>query len=221
LLFLFYHWGYAGVVAFIVVAGVVANIQVLKLATLSETTEIALGTLIFSSLFWSFDILTEFWGKKKAMQALWISFFITLLVAVWIALTRTYPFQATERGLLVQQALNTLFNPAFSIFAASILAYVTSQLLDISLFSAIKKATQGRLLWLRTTVSTLVSGFLDHCLFTYLAFVVFGTFFVEPSVLLWSYIIGGYVMRLIFCLLSPTILYLARYLKAVPSQEKI
>ncbi len=55
-------------------------------------------------------------------------------------------------------------------YIASVTAYLIGSLSDIWLFGIIKKATKGKLLWLRATGSTVISQILDSFVVSYVAF---------------------------------------------------
>jgi uncharacterized integral membrane protein (TIGR00697 family) len=110
----------------------------------------------------------------------------------------------------VQNALCTLFEPAWPLFFASLAAYLLGQFLDITLFERLKKATNGRYLGFRAFMSTSIAGFVDHCFFTWLAFCVLKATPVDSSTLFWGYIVYGYGMRFFMSFLSPLVLIISR-----------
>ena len=63
-----------------------------------------------------------------------------------------------------------IFGSAKVMYVASIIAYLLGQLTDIWMYTAIKRITKGRMLWLRAAVSTLVSQMLDSFVVSYVAY---------------------------------------------------
>jgi uncharacterized integral membrane protein (TIGR00697 family) len=59
------------------------------------------------------------------------------------------------------QVFHAAFGTAARLYVASLSAYVIGQLLDISIFRALRRATGHRLLWLRATGSTVLSQMID------------------------------------------------------------
>jgi queuosine precursor transporter len=55
-------------------------------------------------------------------------------------------------------------------YIASVCAYLIGSLSDIWIFGVIKKATKGKLLWLRATGSTVISQLIDSFIVSYIAF---------------------------------------------------
>lgn len=207
----FAFFGKQGLVAYILLGTLVSNIQVLKMAVLQTTLQpMVLGTVVFTSLFWAMDVITEHYGVIAARRILYLSLSAPFLTLLWMVLTIAYDPLETPDNLLVQQALETLFLPAPALFCASLIAYFVSQWTDIWIFAALKRATQGRLLGMRAILSTLVSGFLDNAVFSILAWKVFGIQDVDFSRLFWTYIIGAYGIRVLLSFGAAPLLHLLR-----------
>jgi queuosine precursor transporter len=218
LLCVFRWWGALGVIAYGVVAILTANIQVLKISPCCWFPEpVALGTIVFSSLYVCSDLLTEFYGAEKARKALWIHFSALILFMTWMLITVWHPVASTPHQTALQQAMESLFLPIPSLVAASLLAYLLSQSNDIWIFAALKRLTKGRHLWLRTSLSNLLSGFVDHVVFSLLAWIVFAPTPMDMGTLWWSYIWGAYAVRAVILLLHTPLMYLARRFPPVSS----
>jgi hypothetical protein len=86
-------------------------------------------------------------------------------------------------------------------------------LLDIWLFQKIYTCTKGKYLWLRSFVSTSISAFVDNLVFSYLAWVLLSPDPVTFKTLVFTYILGSYLARLIASVLGVPIMYLSYYLK--------
>ena len=198
--------------AYIVIGGVVANIQVLKIASLgSGSYELVQGTIIFCSLFWAFDMIVEFYGKSRAFKTLKISFFSFFWMIAWMFLTiKTTP---SVKSFHVQTALETLFLPTPRLLTASISAYFVSQCVDIILFERLRIWTNGRFLWLRGVMSTVFANFVDHFIFSWLAWRVLPAIPVESDVFWRCYVFSSFSLRLLLTLGSPAVLYLGYMLK--------
>ncbi len=90
------------------------------------------------------------------------------------------------------------------IVAASMVAYLISQLHDVWAFLFWRRVTAGKHLWLRNNLSTIVSQFLDSIIFITLAFA--GT--VANAVLV-NMIISQYLVKIILVLADTPFCYLA------------
>ena len=71
---------------------------------------------------------------------------------------------------LPPSAFTAVFTSATRIQIASMIAYLTAQMVDISTFFAIKRLTGNRMLWLRATGSTAISQLVDTILVVTIAF---------------------------------------------------
>lgn len=199
--------GMAGLYTYISLAVIIANIQVLKTVNFSFLSfPIALGTIVFSSTFLAVDILTEFYGADKARKAVWLSFMASLLVTLLMIIT--LGIKPDESSGITQQAMQIIFMPGLSLFFASLISFFICQQIDIWIFQLIRKITAGKYLWLRTSVSLLGSAFLDNVIFSSLAWVVFAKNPVSMNELLYTYIFGTYMFRIIITLLQTPIIYL-------------
>ena len=213
-------FGKVGLFAYMVLAIVMANIQVLKMVYFGfATTPIALGTAVFTSTFLCTDILSEYYGKRYAQKAVLLSFSTYLFATIVMVLTIGYqPLTAQSAGDMAwnipfTEAINTLFTPAPAIFLASVIAYLISQFNDVALFEWIRKKTKERLLWLRNIGSTAISTLIDNTIFSVLAFIVFAADPLDWNTVIFSFVLGFYWLRLLFALLDTPFVYLAGHFK--------
>lgn len=218
-------FGKTGVFLFMVIVIIAANIQVLKLVQFPFYPQpITLGNVLFSSTFLATDILNEHYGKEAAKKAVWMGFAGYFMLILFVFLGMGFaPLSLEDVGedlfwaIPMHTHMKALFMPAPAIFAASMISYCISQILDISIYAKIRKATQGRFLWLRNNASTFLSAFVDNAVFNTLAFVIFAATPLEWNTLIFSYIISMMWMRWALALLDTPILYLSRLMR--PKEE--
>src|SRR5436190_23857055 len=78
-------YGATGLIVYTSVAVIVANLQVQTATVYSFFHEpVALGTIVFTSIFIVSSILTEYYGKNKARQAVWLSFLAVILFSYFM-----------------------------------------------------------------------------------------------------------------------------------------
>src|SRR5690554_1460429 len=77
----FKFFGKKGLYAWIAMAAVLANIQVLKLVELFGY-EATLGNIIYGTSFLATDILNEFYGKKEARKGVYLGLFTLVTFTV-------------------------------------------------------------------------------------------------------------------------------------------
>ncbi|WP_102027245.1 queuosine precursor transporter [Salirhabdus sp. Marseille-P4669] len=197
-------FGKSGLLVWIGMATVVANIQVLKQVELFGFTA-TLGNIMYGTIFLATDILNEKYGKKEAKKAVWLGFFtlIAMTIMMQIALRFTpSPYDT------VQQSLETIFNLVPQIALGSLAAYIVSQSLDVWLFTKLKqKFPSDSYLWLRNNGSTLISQLLDTLVFCSIAF--FGT----PMDIWLEIFISTYFIKLLVALLDTPFFYFATKMK--------
>ena len=101
--------------------------------------------------------------------------------------------------------------------AGSLTAYITSQLLDIYLFSKIKeKLPSDRFLWVRNNVSTIISQLIDTAIFVTIAFA--GT--IDTNAL-FQVFISTFVIKIIVALLDTPFIYLMKRIKPIKDNNTL
>jgi uncharacterized integral membrane protein (TIGR00697 family) len=87
----------------------------------------------------------------------------------------------------------------------SILAYIISQLHDVWAFHFWKTKTNGKYLWLRNNLSTMVSQAIDTLIFTFIAF--WGLYEINVFI---SIVLTTYLMKWIVAVIDTPFIYFAR-----------
>ena len=215
---MFYKFfGKTGLYVYVALSVIIANIQVLK-STLFffSPTPVALGTLMFATGYLCTDILAEYHGQKEARKAVYIGFSSYLFWTVVMIMTIGYtPLSPETAGVSMawsipfNDAMRLLFEPSPVFFIAGMAGYLISQFNDIWLFSSIRKLTGKKHLWLRNTVSTSVSALVDSTIFSVLAWVILADVALPWDVVIFTFILGTYAMRLFIAVLDTPFVYLA------------
>lgn len=202
-------FGSIGLFIYTAVAIIAANIQVLKIVDFDFFSHpIALGTILFSSTYLCTDILAEYYHEKLARLCIYIGFVTFGLWVVLMLLTIGYPADALS--FQEDGAMRTLFMPVPALFIAGMTAYLISQLHDVWVFQFIRRLTGGRFLWLRNCLSTILSSLIDNAIFTILAFVVLASSPLPWDVVIYSYILGSFLFRVVMALADTPFVYMAR-----------
>ncbi|MEA3284544.1 MAG: queuosine precursor transporter [Synergistota bacterium] len=194
-------WGKQGLLCWIPVSVILANIQVVKMVSLFGITS-TLGNIVYASAFLVTDILSENHGKEDAKQAVYIGFFSLIAMTVIMNLALWFTPHPDD---FAQGALETIFKLMPRLALASFMAYGASQLHDVWAFHWWKERTGGRLLWLRNNLSTMVSQALDSVIFTLVAF--YGT---VPTEVLGEIVLSTYVLKFIVAACDTPFVYWAR-----------
>ncbi len=187
------YWGKVGLLIFVPLSVVLANIQVLKMMTLFgiDTT---MGNIAIGGVFLVSDILSEIEGKKYARKIVSIGFvtmIFTTIVMNWAIGVKPAPTDTFQSHLVAIFGLNITELSVVRITAASLIAFVVSQLFDVWAYQIIRKWKPSyKDIWIRNNLSTVVGQIIDNSVFTILAFagvygikelfvIAFSTYFLE------------------------------------------
>lgn len=205
-------FGKVGLFAWVGVAIILANIQVMKTVQIFGLVT-AMGNIIYGTIFFATDILNENYGRKEAQKAVWIGFFVLIFATIVMQISINF---VPDESDFLSPALQQIFGFLPRIAIASLVAYLISQFYDVWVFDFLKKKTKGKHLWLRNNVSTMTSQLIDNIIFTGIAFVGFGLFGWQ-QVFEWNIIfqifIVSYVMKFIVAVIDTPFMYWAKKLK--------
>jgi len=166
---MFRLFGREGLLACIVLAILLANLQGPKLTTIFGF-ETSLGVIFYSGIFFATDLLSEKWGREEASRAVMIGFLVSIITVVMLSISLLYepstrPQTAEFSARIHESFINIVdFTPRF-VFG-SLIAYLISQQLDVYIFHRIKQATKGKHLWLRNNLSTMTSQTVDTLIYS-------------------------------------------------------
>lgn len=127
------------------------------------------GILAFLILVITASATAELFGREAANRLVRWGFVPMLLSMALIQLILLLPAaQAMPADRLA--AFDTILAQGARLMFAGLIAYGTSQTLNVTLFSALKGGEGGRLLWLRAGVASVASQIVDTFLFVTIAF---------------------------------------------------
>jgi uncharacterized integral membrane protein (TIGR00697 family) len=132
------------------------------------------GILAFPLTFVMTDIVNEYFGRPVVKLFTAIAIGVNLLLQPVIRAAIAVPAVSFTPGLEaqeVQRAFEIAFGQTTSIVLASLCAFALAQWLDAAVFTALRRATGGKWLWLRAQGSTVVSQLVDTLAVIFLAFV--------------------------------------------------
>lgn len=129
---------------------------------------VAVGVLPYPVTFLCTDLISEIYGKERASQLVWMGLGLNLWVMLILWMGGALPPEVDMDPATGLPALGThgrvffeVRHLAFGAVAASMVAYLFAQLVDVHVFHFWKKKTGGKHLWLRNNGSTLVSQLVD------------------------------------------------------------
>ncbi|MBI9102944.1 MAG: queuosine precursor transporter [Spirochaetales bacterium] len=202
ILFAYRFFGKTGLLIWIPIAAIIANIQVVKTVELFGITA-TLGNIVYATSFLATDILNENYGKKEAGKAVYIGFFSLILLTIMMNLALLFKPDSSD---FAQESLSTIFSIMPRITLGSLIAYGVSQLHDVWAYNFWKQRNpEKKFLWIRNNLSTMVSQLIDSAVFTVIAFL--GLF---PTEVFIEILITTYIFKLIVAALDTPFLYIAK-----------
>lgn len=184
--------------------------QWLPEGVLGLTFAVAVGVLPYPMTFLCTDLISEFYGRRRANFIVWVGLILNLWVifVLWIG------------GILPGSESSAFFEIrtlAFGAVLASMIAYLVAQFVDVHLFHFWKRLTNGKHLWLRNNGSTIVSQAVDTVAVILITYQVGGLDFMVQDdthlpTMLATLILTGYMFKLVVALLDTPVIYLAVFL---------
>ena len=105
--------------------------------------------------------------KEEAKQAVYIGLFADVVLIVSTQIALLYKPSAIDYA---DGAMRTLFALNLRISIASMIMYFIANMADVYLFTRLKEKSDGKRLWLRNNVSTILCNCLENFGFIALAF---------------------------------------------------
>ena len=191
------------------------------------------GVLPYPITFLCTDFISELYGKKRANIVVWVGLALNIWVLFILWLGGALP-PHTELG---PDRLPDILHPDRTYFQirkwtsmatlASMIAYLTAQLVDVQIFHHIKKLTKGKALWLRNNGSTLTSQMVDSIAVILITYFLTDAISITPGETvthgLIILILSNYVFKMTAALVDTLPFYigtrwLSRYLQIDPNE---
>lgn len=161
---------------------------------------VSAGILPYPLTFLVTDLISELYGQKKANIVVFSGFIASMFVLLFLWLGGQ--FNAIPDSIVNDDTYNNVFQNAWRIIAASMIAYLFAQFIDVRIFHFWKRLTNGKHLWLRNNGSTIASQLVDTTLVVMILFV--GVW--EPSKIV-SAIIDGWLFKMLMAAIDTPIIY--------------
>lgn len=167
----------------------------------------SIGILPWPIVFITTDLINEYFGEKGVKKLSLIT--AGLIVYTFIILFFAIKIPSTGISSVSTEQFTAVFGQSQLIIIGSIAAFLVSQLIDVSIFHFVKNRTGNKMIWLRSTGSTVISQLFD-------SFIVLGIAFYLPGIMdTKTYIISGftgYSVKLVIAILMTPMIYLGHYL---------
>lgn len=128
----------------------------------------SVAIFVMPLLFTAVDVIIEVYGKERARSVVYSGLLMVALLVLYSALAVHLP--ASKHFKRSEPAYDAVFGASIRISLASLAAFASSELLDVLIFSKLRRRMQHRALWLRNNVANFISQFVDSAVFLTLAF---------------------------------------------------
>ncbi len=168
----------------------------------------SLGILPWPVVFVTTDLINEYFGEKgvrklSLLTASLIGYtFVLLLIGLQIPAVK-------GDGLVTDSQFTAVFGQSMLIIVGSITAFLVSQLIDVTIFHFVKNRTGNRMIWLRSTGSTVISQLFDSFIVLGIAFWLPGKMTAETFILS---ALTGYSVKLGIAILLTPLIYVGHSL---------
>ena len=176
----------------------------------------SIGILPWPIVFLTTDLINEHFGRDGVKK---LSYITAGLIAYCILILFLGVQIPSIKGTatVTDDQFYAVFGQGLFIMVASIIAFLISQLIDVSIFWFLRNKTGKKMIWLRSTGSTIVSQLVD-------SFIVSGiAFWLTGKVTTAQYInmsMTGYTFKLIIAIALTPLIYLGHYLIEKYLQEE-
>ena len=158
--------GREGLIGWMGIASILANIMIIKNVDLLGIGS-TLGNVLFASNFLATDMLTESYGYKEAKKGVK---FAIIAIIVFLLVTQVALLYKPNGDDIAQPIFETIFGLVPRISLASISMFILSNFIDIRLYEWLRKKTDGKMMWLRNNLCTILCNGGENFAFYLIAF---------------------------------------------------
>lgn len=166
----------------------------------------SIGIILWPVVFILTDLINEHYGKQGVRKLTYIT--VGLITYTFILISIGLAIPAVTFSPVNDENFKTVFGQSQWIIVGSVLAFFVSQLVDVSVFWMFRKKTGSRMIWLRSTGSTVVSQLVDTFIVQYVAFVLPGKWTYDEFIHNASW---GYSFKLLIAVCLIPFIYLGHF----------
>ena len=161
------------------------------------------GIIPWPIVFLLTDVMNDYFGKETVKRLSYITAGLIAFCFLLVYIAVEVPTDANS--YLSDSEFRKAFGGSLPIMIGSITAFLVSQLVDVQLFGVFNKLTKGRMIWLRSTGSTVISQLIDGFIVLFIGFWLPGVYSFQEILVFW---ISGYSVKLIIAVLLTPFVYL-------------
>ena len=168
--------------------------------------ELSVGIIAYPVTFLVTDLISELYGQKRANQVVVSGFFASVFTTLLVLISVNA--SAVQWSPIDSVTFSKVFGLTGPAFFASMVAYLTAQLIDVRIFHFWKRLTKGKHLWLRNNASTMFSQLVDTSVILIIL--------CSAGVIEWERFYGlwmmGWIFKVLVALIDTPIIYGIIYL---------
>jgi uncharacterized integral membrane protein (TIGR00697 family) len=168
----------------------------------------SIGIIPWPIVFLTTDLINEFYGKTGVRKLSIITACLIAYAFVILYFAINVP-SAIGISTVTDEQFYAVFGQSMWIIIGSLVAFLFSQFIDVSIFWMLRNKTGGKMIWLRSTGSTVISQLID-------TFVVLGIAFWLPGKMTAANFINaaltGYTFKLLIAVALTPLIYLGHNL---------
>lgn len=175
--------GKEALITLISLQAILANLFVVKQISLLGFTATGSDAFTIGTVL-GLNLLQEYYGKKAAQQAIWISFFALVFYGIVSQIHLSYMPHLLDD---MHPHFHAILGVMPRIIIASFSVYFIAQQLDVFLYGTLKRVFEGKYLVARNYFSVLLVQLVDTILFSF--FGLYGILDNIPDIIMVSYTI--------------------------------
>ena len=144
-----------------------SNLTAGKMWAVTDAITLPAAVILFPVTYIFGDIFTEVYGFRKARIIIWLGFACSFFAVAVYLVTIALPHPGFWEN---QEAYAVVMGTTPRVAAASFIGYLFGEFSNSMILSRMKVATQGKNLWMRTILSTLVGEGFDSVIFVTVSF---------------------------------------------------
>lgn len=144
-----------------------SNLIAGKMWAVTENITLPAAVILFPVTYIFGDIFTEVYGFRSARTVIWLGFGCSFFAVAIYLVTIALPHPGFWEN---QDAYSIVMGTTPRVAAASFIGYLFGEFSNSMILSKLKIATDGKYLWVRTILSTLVGEGFDSVIFVMISF---------------------------------------------------
>jgi uncharacterized integral membrane protein (TIGR00697 family) len=166
----------------------------------------SIGIILWPVVFVLTDLINEHYGKQGVRKLTYIT--VGLIAYTYILISIGLQIKAVSFSPVNDSNFQAVFGQSQWIIVGSIVAFFISQLVDVYIFWIFRARTGHKMIWLRSTGSTVVSQLIDTFVVQFIAFVLPGKWAFNEFVRNAAW---GYSFKLLVALCLIPLIYLGHF----------